>query len=78
MIHNVVKVLLRRPAATLFAVRCGLNLAMAYGLHLTVEQMSSTMLFTEAVFAIFGSSTTTPNATLQPETVTAARAGEKP
>ena len=71
-------IIMRRPAATLFAVRCGINLAMAYGLHLTVEQMSSTMLFTEALLALIGDSTTTPNAKLDPATVTLAKMGEKP
>ncbi|WP_291988339.1 hypothetical protein [Luteitalea sp.] len=74
----LVHVFTRRPAATLFAVRAGLNLAMAYGLHLSVEQMSSTMLFTEALFGIFGDATTTPNAKLHPETVEAAKAGKQP
>lgn len=71
-------VLTRRPAATLFLVRCGLNLGLAYGLHLSVEQMSSTMLFTEAVLGLIGDSTTTPNAKLDPSTVTLAKMGEKP
>jgi hypothetical protein len=72
------RLLTRRPAATLFAVRAGLNLAMAYGFHMTVEQMSSTLLFTEAVFSIFGDATTTPNVKLNPETVDAAKAGKLP
>jgi hypothetical protein len=67
-----------RPAAFLFVVRCGINLAMAYGLHLTVEQMSSTMLFTEAVLSLVGDHTTTPNSKLSAHTVTLAKMGERP
>lgn len=77
-LHALVHLLTRRPAASLFAVRAGINLLMAYGLHLSVEQMSSTMLFTEALFGVFGDQTTTPNARLDPSTVTLAKMGEKP
>lgn len=78
MLDRLVLVFTRRPAATLFLVRCGLNLGLAYGLRLSVEQMSSTMLFTEAALAFVGDSTTTPNANLAPSTVVLAKMGEKP
>lgn len=74
----ILRAFTRRPAASLFLVRCGLNMVMAYGLHLTVEQFSTTMVFTEALFAFIGDSTTTPNAKLNPATVTLAKMGEKP
>jgi hypothetical protein len=68
----------RRPAATLFLARTGLNLLMAYGLGLTIEQFSTSMLFIEAVLGLFGDQTTTPNAKLDPSTVQAAKDGQKP
>lgn len=70
--------LTRRPAATLFVARTGLNMLMAYGLHLTLEQFSTTLLFQEAVLGLFGDQTTTPNMKLDPLTVDAAKAGQKP
>jgi len=78
MVERLWTVLTRRPAATLFLVRCALNLGLAYGLHLTVEQMSSSLLFTEALLGLFGDATTTPNAKLAPETVAAAKTGQQP
>jgi len=71
-------ILTRRPAATLYVVRTGLALAMAFGLHWSAEQMAAVMFFTEGVLALFGYSTTTPNAKLDPATVTLAKMGEKP
>lgn len=77
-LKKVWRLLVRRPAATLFFLRCGLNMLMAYGLHLTIEQFSTTMVFTEAGFALIGDSTTTPNSKLDPDTVVLAQMGEKP
>lgn len=74
----IVTLLTRRPAATLFVARTGLNMLMAYGLHLTIEQFSTTLLFQEAVLGLFGDQTTTPNNKLDPTTVVLAKMGEKP
>jgi hypothetical protein len=78
MLERIASVFTRRPAATLFVARALLNLLMAYGLNLTIEQFSTTMFFTEAVLGLIGDSTTTPNAKLDPGTVTLAKMGEKP
>jgi len=75
---TIAEIITRRPAATLFVLRAGLSLGMSFGLHFTPEQMSATMIFSEALFALFAVTTTTPNATLQPATVNAAKAGWKP
>lgn len=74
----IVAVLIRRPAATLFVVRAAISCAMSFGLSFTAEQMTATMLLTEAIFALFGDATTTPNAKLDPGTVALAKMGEKP
>ena len=74
----MLSLLTRRPAATLFVARTGLNLLMAYGLGLTIEQFSTSMLFIEAVLGLFGDQTTTPNAKLSEHTVEQAKKGMQP
>jgi hypothetical protein len=66
------------PALWLGLVRAGLALGMAFGLNLSAEQMSVVILFSESLFALLQRSVVTPNATLHPATVDAARAGDKP
>lgn len=63
--------ILKEPVAFSFAIRALLLCAMAFGTHVTPEQLASVMVAVEAVLALFTRAAVTPIESLPPDPASA-------
>ena len=59
------------PALIMAVIQAGIGLGLAFGLHLTGEQIAGIMAFSAAVLAVISRALTTPNVRVQKEIVEA-------